>query len=70
MPTHVRPDQTMAAIRLALGQTQPLYNTRFFDAIEQATGQRREAKPRRRPRKTVPEAAGDPKQTGPFGLDA
>jgi putative transposase len=44
-------DKTITDIRLALNQTQPLGNSRFFDAIEQATGQRREAKPRGRPRK-------------------
>ena len=37
-------DKTQADIRLALNQTHPLGNSRFFDAIEQATGQRREAK--------------------------
>ncbi len=47
----VLPDKTVADIRLALRQTQPLGNSRFFDVIEQATGQRREAKPRGRPRK-------------------
>jgi putative transposase len=44
-------DKTITDIRLALNQTQPLGNSCFFDAIEQATGQRREAKPRGRPRK-------------------
>ena len=62
----VLPDKTITDIRLALTQAQPLGNSRFFDAIEQATGQRREAKPRGRPRKlivaTSPEA--DPKQLG------
>jgi putative transposase len=47
----VLPDKTLNDIRLALNQTQPLGNSRFFDAIEQATGQRREAKPRGRPLK-------------------
>ncbi len=42
---------TLNDIRLALNQTQPLGNSRFFDAIEQAAGQRREARPRGRPRK-------------------
>ncbi|MBK9624780.1 MAG: transposase [Rhodocyclaceae bacterium] len=37
-------------IRLALNQSQPLGNSRFYAAIEAATGQRREAKPRGRPR--------------------
>ena len=47
----VLPEKTVADIRLALSQTQPLGNSRFLDAIEQATGQRREPKPRGRPRK-------------------
>lgn len=37
-------------IRLALNQNQPLGNSRFCDKIERVTGQRREAKPRGRPR--------------------
>ena len=37
-------------IRLALNQNQPLGNSRFYARIEAATGQRREAKPRGRPR--------------------
>ena len=44
------PDKNMASIQLAMQQTQALGNNRFFDAIEQATGQRREPKPRARPR--------------------
>lgn len=53
----VMPQKTVDDIRLALNQTQPLGNHRFLDAIEQATGQRREPKPRGRPRK--PPGAGD-----------
>jgi len=37
-------------IRLALNQSQPLGNARFYAKIEQMTGIRREAKPRGRPR--------------------
>ena len=37
-------------IRLALNQSQPLGNTRFYAKIEQMTGIRREARPRGRPR--------------------
>jgi putative transposase len=37
-------------IRLALNQSQPLGNSRFYAKIEAMTGQRREAKPRGRPR--------------------
>ena len=38
-------------IRLALDQGQPLGDSRFLDNIEKATGQRREARPRGRPKK-------------------
>jgi putative transposase len=38
-------------IRLALQQSQPLGNARFYARIEQMTGVRREAKPRGRPRR-------------------
>lgn len=64
-------DKTMTDIRLALNQTQPLGNSRFLDTIEQATGQRREAKPRGRPRKPQqdPSPQGDAKQLGLAGLD-
>lgn len=65
----VLPDKTISDIRLALTQTQPLGNSRFFDAIEQATGQRREAKPRGRPHKPAQDADGNPKQMGLSGLD-
>ena len=37
-------------IRVALNQNQPLGNSRFYSNIESVTGQRREAKPRGRPR--------------------
>jgi hypothetical protein len=49
-----------------------LGNNRYFDAIEQATGERREAKPRGRPRKPAPDVAPDhnPKQLGLSGMDA
>lgn len=40
-------------IRLALDQGQPLGQSRFLDEIEQMTGQRREVRPRGRPRKPV-----------------
>lgn len=56
----VLPERTVADIRLALNQTQPLGNSRFLDAIEQATGQRREPKPRGRPRRPAGDGiAGD-----------
>ena len=37
-------------IRLALNQNQPLGNERFYARIEKLTGQRRETRPRGRPR--------------------
>ena len=37
-------------IRLALNQNQPLGNSRFYAKIEAMTGQKREARPRGRPR--------------------
>jgi len=43
-------------IRLALNQSQPLGNARFYAKIEKMTGIRREAKPRGRPRR-APDAA-------------
>lgn len=45
-------------IRAALVQGQPLGNSRFIDSIERITGQRREAKPRGRPRKQLAAAGG------------
>ena len=42
---------TIDDIRLALNQNQPLGNERFYARIERLTGQRREAKPRGRPRR-------------------
>ncbi|MGH8533403.1 MAG: transposase [Gammaproteobacteria bacterium] len=42
--------ETLSAIRLALNQSQPLGNERFHAKIERMTGQRREARPRGRPR--------------------
>ena len=38
-------------IRLALNQNQPLGDSRFYTQVEAMTGQRREPKPRERPRK-------------------
>ena len=39
-------------LRLALNQNQPLGNARFYAKIEKLTGERREARPRGRPRMT------------------
>ena len=43
-------NKAIADIRLALSQNQSLSNSRFYSRIEATTGQRREAKPRGRPR--------------------
>jgi len=49
-------------IRTALDQGQPLGNSRFLDSVERATGQRRAAKPRGRPRKRLAESDGAEEQ--------
>jgi putative transposase len=43
----------ISAIRLALNQNQPLGNARFLNRIEKLTGERREARPRGRPRSST-----------------
>ncbi len=48
---HELDDEAVADIRLALNQGQPLGNGRFLDTIERMTGQRREVRPRGRPKK-------------------
>lgn len=55
-------------IRLALNQSQPLGNSRFLDRVEAMTGQRREAKPRGRPRLHDSETAGQIEGQGELGL--
>ena len=54
-------------IRLALNQSQPLGNARFYAKIEQMTGHRREARPRGRPRAERNRARDVP--TGPGRLE-
>ena len=56
------------AIRLALNQNQPLGNSRFYAKIETMTGQRREAKPRGRPRVEHDESAAHNAGQGKLGL--
>jgi len=46
---HLHPE-TITDLRLALNQSQPLGNERCYAKIERLTGQRREARPRGRPR--------------------
>lgn len=50
--------EAIGDIRMALDQGQPLGNARFIDSIERATGQRREARPRGRPKKPGTDSAG------------
>ena len=49
-------------IRMALDQGQPLGNSRFLASIERATGERREVKPRGRPRKPTADQAESQEQ--------
>jgi putative transposase len=49
-------DDPIDDIRQTLQQGQPLGNSRFLDQIERMTGERREAKPRGRPRKQKSES--------------
>jgi putative transposase len=55
-------------IRLALNQNQPLGNSRFYARIEAVTGQRREAKPRGRPRVRQDESISRDAGLGELGL--
>lgn len=48
--------EALSDIRLAINQNQPLGNSRFYAHIDAMTGQRREPKPRGRPRKEKGEA--------------
>ena len=43
-------EEAISDLRLAINRNQPLGNTRFFDRIETMTGQRREPRPRGRPK--------------------
>jgi len=43
-------EAALAELRLAIQQSQPIGSERFLQQIEQMTGQRREARPRGRPR--------------------
>ncbi len=50
-------NEAISDIRLALNQNQPLGNSRFYTKVEAMTGQRREPKPRGRPRKQPDESS-------------
>ncbi len=56
--------EAIGDIRMALDEGQPLGDSRFIDSIERATGQRREIRPRGRPRKVEVDAAGVQEQLG------
>jgi len=55
-------------LRLALNQNQPMGNRRFLDRIEAMMGQRREAKPRGRPRARHDEGVSNERGQGELGL--
>lgn len=57
---------TLSAIRLALGQCQPLGDARFCAEIERRTGMRREARPRGRPPAKASRLAAAYFEPGPF----
>jgi putative transposase len=54
--------EAIGDIRMALDQGQPLGDSRFLNSIERTAGQRREAKPRGRPRKPAVGQAGPQEQ--------
>jgi putative transposase len=55
-------DEAIDDIRLALSQSLPLGNSRFHAAITEAIGERREAKPRGRPKGSVKSGAASDQQ--------
>jgi putative transposase len=60
--------EALAGIRLALNQNQPLGNARFMARIAKLMGERREARPRGRPRVRAEEGSGTPLGQGELGL--
>ena len=60
--------EAIADIRLALNQNQVLGDSRFHRHIEQATGERREPKPRGRPRKSGGTGEGIQGEQGDLGI--
>jgi putative transposase len=56
--------EALADIRLALNQNQPLGGSRFLNKIERVTGERREAKPRGRPRVRMLAEDDSPQEQG------
>jgi putative transposase len=58
--------EAIGDIRRALNQGQPLGDSRFLDGIERVTGERREVRPRGRPRKSDASQGGVIIEPGPF----
>ena len=58
----------VSELRLAVNQNQPLGNERFYETIERMAGQRRETRPRGRPRLSGNVANVDVKGQGDLGL--
>ena len=61
-------EEMVSELRLAVNQNQPLGNERFYETIERMAGQRREARPRGRPRLSGNVANEDVKGQGDLGL--
>jgi putative transposase len=60
--------EAVADIRLAINQNQVLGNSRFHRKIEKVAGERREARPRGRPRKGKGDASGVAGKQGDLGI--
>ena len=63
-------EEMVSELRLAANQNQPLGNERFYETIERMAGQRREARPRGRPRLSGNVANEDVKGQGDWGCEA
>jgi hypothetical protein len=61
--------EAIGELRMAINQSQPLGNERFYARIERMTGQRREAKPRGRPRLVEPTNDAPLPAQGSWGCD-
>ena len=61
-------EEMVSELRLAVNQNQPLGNERFYETIERMAGQRREARPRGRPRLSGNVTNEEVKGQGDLGL--
>ena len=61
-------EEAVSDIRLALNQNQPLGNARFLNRVAKAAGERREARPRGRPRQGGAGSEGGASGQGELGL--